>query len=233
MVKTLSKVILFSLCLCMGFSAIPASYAFDLFNQDRGKKPPAPPPPPPPTPPKKSTVSPPIQKPPKPRVQTDFGLQGTSQLGQNFRAILLTPKNQVLKINWTSGSSPVDLIEGFRLLEIRPREAVVEYPATSLCREDRRHKGVSCSDDGKTATLRLVLGKATPMKAATRGQPVTNKPATIPVVNAAQNNQANKAAQARARETFKPNSRIKPEDVPPGMRIVKTPFGDRLVPIKK
>ncbi len=35
-----------------------------------------------------------------------------------------------------------------------------------------------------------------------------------------------------ARETFMPNNRINPEGVPPGMRVVKTPFGDRLVPIK-
>ncbi len=220
-----------SLCILSSLSLPPISYAFDLFDQDRGKipEPPAPPveppkPPPPPPPPPKPVLPPPPQK--------DFSLQGTSQFGDDFRAILVTPQNQVSKINWQAGGKPVALSEGFRLLKIAARQVIIEYPANSPCREDRPSKGVDCDPDGKTATLNLVIGRPTPNTNVQAGI-VVSPAATTTTAEA----QVQEAARERARQVFENAARragnnIEPDEVPPGMRVVKTPFGDRLVPIK-
>lgn len=237
--NNLYKTLLCSLSLCamLSVSLPQTAAAFDLFNQDRGKAPEPPPPPPqPPTPP------PPKPKPTKPKPppppQTDFGLQGTSQLGDRFRAVLITPKNQVRKINWRAGSQPVDLGGGFRLLEIKARQAVIQYPPNSPCREDRWHKGVDCRPDGKTAVLRLVLGKVTPDTSV--APPVVVHPAAVQGARGVSDADvaAQQAARERAQKVFqqaaqRAGNNIQPNEVPPGMRVVKTPFGDRLVPIKR
>ncbi len=221
------------LCVCAALSLAPTAYAFDLFNQDRGKQPEPPPAPPPPTPP---PPAPPPPIPPPPPPQQDFSLQGTSQLGAMFHILLTTPENQTAKIKWTAGTDSLELGYGFRLLHVTPRTLTVAYPEASPCREDRQEKGVDCSPDGKTATLGLVLGKPTPPKAAPVAQLVqpvmSNSPQSPPPpVDEAQA----EAARERARQAFQGAmaNTINPDAVPPGMRIVKTPFGDRLVPIKK
>ena len=229
MLKYLSPVLL-CLCLGLGLSLQPVQ-AFDLFNQDRGKKPEPPPPPPPP--PKKPQKKPPPKRTPPPPVQKDFTLSGTSQWGDTFYASLVTPDGASLKQRWKpGGAQAVNGYAGYEIVSIQPRKVVISYPADAPCHTDRLEKGVDCSADGKTAILRMVLGKAiaTPKNVATMARTVPT-PSPQNAQPAANNN----AAQQRAQQVFQgaQSKRIEAKDVPPGMRVVKTPFGDRLVPIKK
>jgi hypothetical protein len=62
------------------------------------------------------------------------------------------------------------------------------------------------------------------------GDVAADNPFAAALRAAAQNERAGNAGQRGPfnAERFQPR-RIAPEDVPPGMRVVRTPFGDRLV----
>jgi hypothetical protein len=134
----------------------------------------------------------------------------------------------------------------------------MEYPENAPCRNP--NKGVTCTaeDSGKTATVTLALG--TPLAAPPPPPPPPVNPfMPQPTVPAGQQNVPPQAGatpaahnpflgpgreltpeEAKQREEeFKKRQQvysqfqrtvIKDEDVPPGMRVVRTPFGDRLVP---
>ncbi|HDN27062.1 MAG TPA: hypothetical protein ENG03_08215 [Thioploca sp.] len=227
------------------FISSSATSSFDLFEPDRGK-----PPPPPPKKfvPKPTTTSrgpltnpfvrshklPPERKrPPKrkkrPPPQKDFELRGTSRIGAKQAVILKGPDNKEFiqyfrskkKEPTPTGNIGVKFKEPYQdyfLLSVESRKIQIEYPTESPCRKSNDKKGVECNseDGGKTAILSLVHGKALKAPAAHKKPP---------------KKRADDKKKKRQR-TFK-RQVIKDEDVPPGMRVVRTPFGDRLVPIKK
>jgi len=214
---------------------------FDLFNPDRGKLPQT-------TPPSKptplsnpfrarGTTKPPRQTPKtqKPLPQKDFTLQGTSRIGKKRAVVLKGPDNKEF-IQYFKDKKKTRTPEGhigvaikgysdYYLLSVEAREVRIEYPGNSPCRKSNEQKGLKCdqADDGRTATLGLMRRKA--LKAP--------KPPK-PTKTAAQKAKKREDARKKRQETYKNFKRrvIKDEDVPPGMRVVRTPFGDRLVPIK-
>jgi hypothetical protein len=211
--------------------------AFDLFEKDRGKPPPPPPPPRPIISAKRQAQIPnpfrlrqqeqtrKTQKSRKPLPpQKDFLLRGTSRIGDKRMAILKAPDNkdfiQPLKDNVRTEIKH-DKYQGYYLLSVDARQVQIEYPAESPCRKSNEEKGLECSqtDEGKTATLSLKRRKALP--SPRKPPPVSKKP----------KKRDNKKKRKQQYKGFK-RKVIKDEDVPPGMRVVRTPFGDRLVPKK-
>lgn len=194
-----------------------STMALDLFDPRRGAPPPEPvkveEPPPKPTP-----VAPKPQ-PPKPMPpQKDFVLQGTSQIGDKYTAYLQAPDGKTIRQSWKPGQTlTLKGFAGYRLRKVGDKEVEIEYPKESTCRKSDEKKGIKCSKDGLSAQLEL-----------RHGQPTAGRPAP-PVASAPDATPPNAAPENPV--TPKPNI-IKPEDVPPGMKIVRTPFGDRLVPIK-
>jgi hypothetical protein len=205
------------------------SYGFDLFDPDRGKPPP----------PKPNVIKPPPQpkslptpfsrsrltssrrklarrKPMPP--QRDFFLKGTSIIGDKRAAILKGPDGKEFVQFLEHARTPIENYSDYYLLKVEPGEVDIEYPAESPCRKNNENKGIKCNsgDGGKTATLTLTPQKALPPKRSPRS---TAK------------KQSTKTEKRFNRRTIKRRV-IKDEDVPPGMRVVRTPFGDRLVPIK-
>ncbi|MDM8566094.1 hypothetical protein QUF74_10625 [Candidatus Halobeggiatoa sp. HSG11] len=217
--------------------------AFDLFNPDRGK-------PPPPKPSDittnslgtkklqtpftaKTSVKPNRNKKPKKLLpQKDFSLKGTSIIGSKRAAILIAPdKKEFIQYFKDNKRTPINLekFKGYFLLKVEAREAEIEYPENAPCRKDREKAGVKCIEKTNGLTIAaLSLKQRKALKAP--------KPRTIPkppVTKAERNKKREKDIEKR-KEIYKNFKRkvIKDEDVPPGMRVVRTPFGDRLVPIK-
>jgi hypothetical protein len=209
--------------------------AFDLFNPERGK-PPAPvrkaPQFPsrfqPAVPPKRTIPAPP---PKKLLPQKDFTLLGTSRIGKKRTVILRGPDRNEFILRFKNKRTPIKKYKGYYLLKVEARDILIEYPEDAPCRRSNEKKGIICSADQKTATVSLKRGKAiTPLATAPRKTPSMPPPFT----RQTQPPMAPRPNRHPPQEGYKmpPKTKIKPENVPPGMRLIHTPFGDRLMPIK-
>lgn len=219
--------------------------AFDLFDPDRGKPKVAPKPPAPikaPSNPFANVVKPKPDKPKKLKPQQNFTLRGTLQLGDKHIAFLQDPRGKEidpLRLIGTSGSLPIPDHPGYALLEVKPRQIKLAYPDDAPCRVSSVKTGVTCVDNGKAAELTLLRHE--PLKAPPKPASVPTKtqtPPTNPFAPRAMTPEEAKKREAdvaKRRELYKNFKKrvIRDEDVPPGMRVVRTPFGDRLVPDNK
>ncbi len=236
---------------------------FDLFDPERGKdkiaaaaaaaanKPTAP-----------AAIQPPAP-PPKPLLpQKDFLLKGTSKIGNKVSVILqgLDGKDVMVKID-KSGRTPIPNSPGYTIIGVEPRQLKIEYPQDAPCRTTDRAKGVVCQGEGRIALLKLERRGAiaapppaapvaapppifagappapnNPFAAAVNQQGVQNPFANLPQRPLTPEEQKKQEEELKQRQELYKNFQrqvIKDEDVPPGMRVVRTPFGDRLVPDNK
>lgn len=222
---------------------IRTAYSFDLFNETRGQQ--KTPPPPKqinknnpfqqainkkPTTPKKTT-----QQPKKP--QKDFFLKGILQIGSRYSVILQTPSSKSLTQRYYQGKE-IQLVgfPNYRLLKVSAREIELEYPKDAPCQKDNPKRGVKCKkgkNDKTTAILSLVRNKA--VKRAPTPTQTRNNPFTANNLAAQEQEKKRQADLARRKEVYKNFKRkvIKDDEVPEGMRVIRTPFGDRLVPLNK
>ena len=235
---------------------------FDLFNPDRGKPPPLPPGPFIPknkntttsrpklptntlpslpfiqsrkqSPPRR--LLPPIKLPP----QKDFELRGTSIIGSYRTAILKGPngKEFIQRLEEQQetpagnvGTRITEKMTGYDyyLLDVVQREIKIEYPKESPCRDSNEEKGLKCEEDQKIAVLTLRSLKALPSGKLAKPK-VAKPPKTNTTARKKRHTERDKRKQLY--RNFKRRV-IKDEEVPPGMRVVRTPFGDRLVPDNK
>lgn len=203
------------------FSAAQA-LDFNLFDANRGKEPEQEAAKPPPAPPA------PAPKPPAPpKKQVDFMLMGTQIIGTRKVAYLQTPdgKSVIRQTLNPKGATPISGYKGYFLREVENREVQIAYPSEAPCQEHRKDKGVKCKNKN-LAVLTLERGKPSPPRAPQAAPMlVPGQPQAVPAqpVNAAEQ-QLSQQGQA-----FKPRI-IKDEEIPPGMKRIRTPFGDRLVP---
>lgn len=217
-------------------------YAFDLFDPERGKAPPPPvvvEQPKPIEAPKPPPINPFAAPPKPPPVQRDFELRGISRIGTTYKVILQPPDGKPVVIqDWKPQA--VNKIKGFEdfiLLGVESRQVTISYPEES-CLKANPQVGVKCSADKKVATLELKSRNAIPVTAPPPSQPVSPPPNPFALAAATANNATPEELAkreeeiAKRREIYQNFQRqvIKDEDVPPGMRVVRTPFGDRLVP---
>lgn len=168
-----------------------------------------------------------------------FTLLGTSRIAGKTKATLVTSDGEVLRVQMQGdGSTPIPEHAGYRLVEVSSRSVAISLPADTPCvaAED---KGVRCGADG---LARLSLTTAAPLKvssadtaqtaqdsAAKAAEQAPENPFAAALRAAAQNEAAAQSRRGRAANERFEVRRIAPEDVPPGMRLVRTPFGDRLV----
>lgn len=231
---------------------------FDLFNPDRGKPQPSKIAPPPTFPtlalgqlpnpfPRARKPLPPIPKPPKPLLpQKDFVLRGTSLIGKQRSVVLKGPdsKEFIQKLE-NDQRTPIAGYPDYYLLNVNAREIQVEYPVDAPCRTDNPQQGIKCNkeDNGKTVALSLQRQQALPPRPVPIPPP--SQPSPVPSPVAADSTPPpttldeirarREEARQKREELYKNFQRrvIKDEEVPPGMRVVRTPFGDRLVPIQQ
>ncbi|MCK5715885.1 MAG: hypothetical protein KAH77_00235 [Thiomargarita sp.] len=141
--------------------------------------------------------------------QKDIRLVGTSIFGTKKSVILKGYDNKEFTqrlIKNTRTSLEDRGYEGYYLLTVKAREITIEYPENAPCQKDKPRKGVTCNENF-TATVGLVTQRAiaSSVRKQTRKKTKSKKKAKKKV--------------------------IKDKDIPPGMRRVSTPFGDRLAPI--
>lgn len=218
--------------------------AFDLFNPDRGKPPPPPASETPVKKPKSTSLPNPFRAlPMKPQEQVptkllrqkDFTLLGTSRIGKKRAVVLKGPDNKEFVLRFKNNTRTLiknyeKEYEGYYLLDVKAREVQIEYPANAPCRKSNEQKGVECNDadEGKTVILSLMQHKSISSPPKLRPKTTANKK------DKKKDKKKREEARKKRQERYKNFKKkvIKDEDVPPGMRVVHTPFGDRLVPIK-
>jgi hypothetical protein len=166
-----------------------------------------------------------------------FTLVGTSRFGDRHRVTLATGNGETVQVALTPGQpQAIPDHPGYRVLLDGPRRVSVSASTGMACIPDPA-RGIACGADG---TVQLTLRAAAPVVLAqgvadqaeqSRGEAGADEVPDNPfaaALRAAAQNEANGQRGARTAERFQAR-RIAPEDVPPGMRVVRTPFGDRLV----
>lgn len=175
--------------------------------------------------------------------EPEFVLVGSSRIGERRRVVLTHRSGATVTVPVAArGETSIPGYEQFRIVTSEGGRVAIQYPAGSSCVE-ASDRGVSCDAAANIAWLSL------------RPAPVPEQ--LVVDLDAGQEEDPDLADQARdARETlardpdnpfarlraealgqdvptagrFRPR-RIDPSEAPPGMRLVSTPFGDRLVEI--
>ena len=166
----------------------------------------------------------------------EFTLIGTSHIGSEYSVIIQHRSGDTLIVKTGSNSSTqIPGYSGYSILDVGSGSISIGYPEHVSCVEVRE-QGVSCSEGGNIAALSLANGEplsgneaATSQATVRLNETVVDEPPINPfeALRARQNNEAVNSRDGD-NERFTPR-RILPEDVPAGMRVVSTPFGDRLV----
>jgi len=187
-----------------------------------------------------------------------FTLIGTSQLGDRHRARLRTADGENISVQLNrAGSTPIPGYPGYRIDEVGARHLVVQHPASAPCFESTA-QGVSCAGE-HVSHLELRTAQAieppAPVEESRRSrrdraqaersleaeqagltrQEARRGPQNNPFAAAlrAARERGDVPADASAgprteSQRFQPR-RIDPSQVPEGARVVRTPFGDRIV----
>jgi len=166
----------------------------------------------------------------------EFTLVGTTRIGDNYLVVLESLTGEVISVSLREHSS-VDIsgYSNFKMLDAGSGTVSIEYPDSVPCIEFEE-RGVTC----ETAQIaNLSLPNSQPISVANQGANLTANQAVEassqegdllnPFEAILQRASSNDPAEESA-ASFTPR-RIDPEDVPSGMRVVSTPFGDRLVEI--
>jgi hypothetical protein len=178
-----------------------------------------------------------------------FTLIGTSRIGNNLSAIVRHQNGENIRVS--TGSSGVASITGYEeysIFDVGAGNLSVRYPSNVPCIA-HKDKGVSCLSLPNTAQLKLVNAEALARVESAPSLPTDMSSGLVDgatgvspegVVNPFEKIRAARAFGGNPAEIssgdgrdgrngrFTPR-RISPEDVPSGMRVVSTPFGDRLV----
>lgn len=170
-----------------------------------------------------------------------FTMIGTSRLGDRWRARVRSPSGQVVTVD-LDPKVPVTIpgYPGYTIAAANTRELVVRHPASSPC-VPRTDQGVNCASGTEA---RLSIATASPIAAVSPAQaPMQATAGAETVVTEVSPDNpfaaALRAARERAEadgvplqmmegERFRPR-RIDPSEVPEGSRLIRTPFGDRII----
>ena len=166
----------------------------------------------------------------------EFTLIGTSRFGDNYSVFLRDREGDTIVVNSISGSNA--FIPGhpsYELVEAKAARVSVRYPEEEPCVEVIE-RGIRCSAPDVAI---LTLANADPLESQlnitmepdiseSRGESQDENQEGSPVNPFAALLEQNANTDSNETNDFVPR-RIRAEDVPPGMRVVSTPFGDRLV----
>ena len=164
-----------------------------------------------------------------------FTLIGTSKIGSTIYVNLRHMSGEKVRVQYRGVAAQIPGYQGFFVSDVRGRSVSIGQPDDVPCvaYED---KGIECDYERNISRLRLTTEASVlhnleinspNAEESSIGEPQAN-PFDI-LRRAASSDNAPEPPEGNARR-FQPR-RIDPADVPPGMRIVSTPFGDRLVEI--
>ena len=166
----------------------------------------------------------------------EFTLIGTSRIGSEYSVLIKHRGGDTLIVKaGSNSSSQIPGYSGYSILNVGSGSISIRYPE-HVSFVEFRDQGVSCAGGENIAVLSLTNGQPLPgneaetsLATASSNETAVDDPPINPfeALRAQQNNGAGSIRDGD-NERFTPR-RILPEDVPPGMRVVSTPFGDRLV----
>ena len=175
--------------------------------------------------------------------EPEFVLVGSSRIGERRRVVLTHRNGEIVTVPVAvGGQTLIPGHEQFRIVSSEGGRVAIQYPAGASCVE-AAGSGVSCDASANVAWLSL------------RPMPLPEQ--IVVDLEAGQEEEPDPTDQARdaredlARDPNNPFARLRAEalgqdvppparfrprridasEVPPGMRVVSTPFGDRLVEI--
>ena len=160
----------------------------------------------------------------------EFTLVGTSRLGDSVLAVVEDRQGEIISVRMGK-DRPASITghTGFEIVTVGSGEITVRYPSNVDCQEFT-DRAVFCEDKN---IARLGLANLVPLEntdGLTSANEVLDQEGPDSVINPFEA-LLQRAANSETTEdasSFQP-VRIDPQDVPPGMRVVSTPFGDRLV----
>ncbi len=181
-----------------------------------------------------------------------FTLVGTSRIGDTYRATLRVRGGETVVVEGAADATvEIPGHAGYRIAGINGRNVSLLYPGSDVC-VDFPDRGVNCSAAGNSGSLSLVTAAAVPapeqntqeprlqmLDASARGRRArggepgseeaepTNPFAAA--LRAAAAEVPEDVAERRAEAQRFQGRRIDPADVPQGQRLIRTPFGDRLI----
>ena len=166
----------------------------------------------------------------------EFSLMGTTRIGAKRSVLLLHKSGTPISLEVNNGAgTPIPKYETYALIDSANGEVMVQYPASRPCRASEAH-GITCDAEANRAILALAAADPLPVL-VTEEIPEMTAGASEPPPNPfealrqrAANGQASDVVSAEDQRRFRPR-RINADQVPDGMRVVSTPFGDRLVDI--
>ena len=158
-----------------------------------------------------------------------FTLMGTSRIGDNYSAMVKHRGGETIIVRvGANGNTPIPDYSGYSIVDVAAGNISIRYPGNSPCIEFSG-QGVSCNDAANIA--RLTLPTSAPLPSVNPPdeliESVEDQPKN-PFETLRNGAVAQDEEQAGNAARFTPR-RINPEDVPEGMRVISTPFGDRLV----
>ena len=168
----------------------------------------------------------------------EFTLVGTSRIGGSYSAILRHRSGESVLVR---GGAFIEGYAGYTVVDIGVGKLSLRLPGNVPC-VVFPEQGVACNGTANIADLQLANGEplrqneslaridAQSESAEEAADPEVSKPVNpFEALRTGRVDENNPAQNGGVRgERFSPR-RISPEDVPPGMRVVSTPFGDRLV----
>jgi hypothetical protein len=177
----------------------------------------------------------------EPRARTsapEFTLVGTSRIGSSYSAILRHRSGDSVLVR---SDAFIEGYAGYTVVDIGVGKLSLRLPGNVPC-VVFPEQGVACNGTANIADLQLASGEplrqneslaridAQAEPAEEAADPEVSKPVNpFEAFRAGRVDENNPAQNGGVRgERFSPR-RISPEEVPPGMRVVSTPFGDRLV----
>jgi hypothetical protein len=188
-------------------------------------------------------------------------LRSASRFGDEYLVVLADRAGNTVDLRWSKGQKLlVPQHPGYVLTQVEAAEVTLQQPPGSPCTPDAV-SGVRCIAPDTAvlslATLGPVQQRAPAAPGPRRGRPLLQEgedgmlrdsagnpifvnPFTGELTNA-EDTPPEQQAAARAQRAQARTQRVQqfqveriPDDqVPPGMRLVRTPFGDRLVPLRE
>lgn len=174
-----------------------------------------------------------------------FTLVGTSRFGDNYRVHLRSQSGDTVTVSTDAqGTAAIPGHAGYSISGVGSRDVAINHPGNAPC-VAAPDKGVSCVS-GSTSRLQIATAapiqvqEPEPVQRRRRGaeqreaedngngadEPINPFAAAL---RAARERSPEDEAVMRAQVERFERRRIDPADVPEGARVVRTPFGDRVV----
>ncbi len=165
--------------------------------------------------------------------EAEFSLIGSTRIGSRTSVMLRHVSGEKVRVSLERSRMPIPGYEQYAVVGSDGDSVSIQYPQSVAC-TGFAADGVRCDASRNVAILSLTTAKAilsSPPQAETAQTDSEQEEERSTPVNpfeALRNRVQNDEPRSERLGRFQPR-RIDPADVPPGMRVVSTPFGDRLV----